>query len=140
MAWDFWQAFNSVLRLMVSNPFYLVFLLVFALMIPLSLLGIIKLGGWLDNWSKVRSGWIKIRKKLSNGRWIEMWAKPTGRKVKIKGEEGYEFELPVRIEKDYMGFQSHLKGDFEKAKNPSSSELRDLVKGEKVSLEVDTYG
>jgi len=131
MAWDFWEAFNTVVRISVTNPFFIVFIVVILLMIPFSLIGITTVSGWLTSWKRQREGWIKIRKKLSNGRWVEFWSKPTGRKVKIKGEEGYEFELPIRIEKNYMGFQSDLKGDFKLAKQPTPEELRELVKGKK---------
>jgi len=125
MAWDIMEAFNGILRAMVSNPFYLLILLTVALMIPFSLVGISYLFTWLDGIIKVRGGWIRVRKKHSNGRWIEFWAKPTGRKVKIKGEEGMEFELPVLIEKDYMGYQSDTKGDFKEARKQA---LRDIKK------------
>lgn len=134
MAFDFFEAFNTILLAMVKNPFYMIFLIIGLFMIPLSLFGIVKIYEWVSTWQKLRAGWIKIRKKMSNGRWIEFWAKPTGRKVKLKGEEGMEFELPVRIEKDYMGYQSKIKGNFKTA-TPSAEELRDIVKGKTEGLE-----
>lgn len=117
MAFDFWSAFNGVLVAMVDNPFYLIFLLIGALMIPFSLLGTVYLYSWLNTWQKLRSGWIKVRKKLSNGRWVEFWARPTGRKIKVKGEEGMEFEVPVQIEKNMMAYESELGGKWIKSQD-----------------------
>lgn len=129
MALDFVEAFNQILKVMVLNPAYLIFLIIFIAMIPLSFFGILKINSWLSHWRKLRAGYIKVRKKLSNGRWIEFWARPTGRKIKVKGEEGLKFEIPVKIEKGFMGYQSKIKGNFKLAGNPTSNELRDIVKG-----------
>ena len=112
MAMDFLNAFNGILLSMVDNPAYLIFLIIGILMIPLSLFGILHLYSWIDTWSKLKSGWIKVRKKLSNGRWVTFWARPTGRKIKIKGEEGMEYEVPVQIEKGMMGYESYVKGKW----------------------------
>lgn len=128
MVWDFGQAFNSVILAMVDNPFFLVFLLVGLVMIPLSFFGAYQMYTWFNHWSKLRAGWIRVRKKLSNGRWVEFWARPVGRKIKIKGEEGLDFEVPVRIEKDYMGYESDLNVGIPKViENPKPDQLRELV-------------
>lgn len=124
MAWDFGTAFNTVLLAMVNNPFYLIFVIVGVAMVPLSFLGIKQLYGWLDNWAKVRSGYLKVYKKLSNGRWIRFWARPVGRRIKVKGEEGQTFEIPIRIEKNMLGYISDIKGNFAKATRPSMEELK----------------
>jgi hypothetical protein len=109
MSWDFFGALSGITSVIVDNPFYLIILLAIGLMIPLALLGIYSLIRWLDDWRKIRAGWIVVRKKLSNGRWIEFWARPVGRKIAVKGEEGMNFEIPVSIEKDYMGYQKDVK-------------------------------
>jgi len=115
MVFDFGVAFSRLLWILTDNPAYMIILLLTIFAYAFSFFGVLKIYEWISTWKKLRAGWIRLRKKLSNGRWVEFWAKPTGRKVKIKGEEGMIFELPVKIEKDYMGFQSNIKGDFKKA-------------------------
>lgn len=65
---------------------------------PFGLIGIHNLWVRLRNWQRTRDGWIRVRKKLSNYHWIVFWAKPTGRKITVRGEEGFEFEIPFQIE------------------------------------------
>lgn len=139
MVWDLAGAFNSVVLAMVENPFFLIFLIIGIAMIPLSLLGIYQLSKWLDTWKKLRAGWIQVEKKLSNGRWVRFWARPTGRKIKIKGEEGMEFELPVAIEKGMMAYSSDFKGDFKEARklDEADKESDNLKKAEKKMEEIE---
>lgn len=88
---------TNIAQLFISPWFIgiLVFVIIFT---PLGIIGILSLVSRLRNWSRSRDGWIKIRKKLSNYHWIVFWSRPTGRKIKIKGEEGIEIEIPFMTE------------------------------------------
>ena len=85
------------------SPWFIAVLIFVILFTPLGIVGLISLINRLRNWERVRSGWIKIRKKVNSYQWNIFWIRPVGRKLKIKGEEGYEYELPFMVEEGMVG-------------------------------------
>jgi len=84
----------------VLSPFFIVILIYIFISAPLMIVGIVSLFHRVRNWNRTRLGWIIIRKRMSNFHWLIFWSRPTGRKLKIKGEEGIELEIPFNIEVD----------------------------------------
>lgn len=97
----------SIIQWLIS-PIFIIFLIYFVCSLPFIILGVNDAGRRLRNWSKVRSGWLTMRKKLSNLHWIYFWVKPTGRKVNIKTEEGIEIELPIEIQEGMLGLEKEI--------------------------------
>jgi len=85
------------------SPWFIAVLIFVILFTPLGIVGLISLINRLRNWERIRSGWIKIRKKVNSYQWNIFWIRPVGRKLKIKGEEGYEYELPFMVEDGMIG-------------------------------------
>lgn len=90
------------------SPFFILIIITWIIFIPTGIWGISNLAFRLKDWMRVRDGWIKVRKKLSNFHWITFWAKPTGRKIKIKGEEGIEFEIPIQVEENMLSMEKEI--------------------------------
>lgn len=82
------------------SPWFIVILVFVIIFTPLGIIGIISLYGRINNWSRQREGWIRIRKRMSNYHWYVFWSRPTGRELTIKGEKGIELEIPFNIEVD----------------------------------------
>lgn len=118
---------------LILDPMFELLIVTYIFLVPLSFIGVIALFHRLRNWQRARAGWIKIRKKLSNFHWVEFWAKPTGRKIKIKGEEGIEFEIPIQIEKGMLAMQSKYHGN---PKNARSKEIKEPEEKVAVSPEI----
>lgn len=93
----------------ISSPWFIGVLVGFVLMVPLSVFGIRYIWGWIDTWMKLRDGYVEVWKKMTNGRWRRFWGRPIGRKISVKGEEGWEYELPIYVGKDKLGFESEVK-------------------------------
>lgn len=90
-----------------EDPFlmFILFILVTVIFGPFGIYGMYHFYQWFSGWIKVRSGHIKVRQKLPNDRWRVFWKKPVGRKINIKTEEGMEVEVPIRLEKDFVGWE-----------------------------------
>jgi hypothetical protein len=82
------------------SPWFIVILVFGIIFLPLGIVGIFSLYFRIRNWGRVRGGWIEIWKRMSNFHWLTFWSRPTGRKLKVKGEEGIELEIPFNIEVD----------------------------------------
>lgn len=84
----------------VLSPWFIVIIIYVLISFPFMLFGMANTYYRIRNWNRTRSGWIRIRKRLSNFHWDVFWSRPTGRKLSIKGEEGIELEIPFNIEVD----------------------------------------
>ena len=93
---------------LISSPWFVGIIVFATLAIPLSAFGIKYIWTWVDTWKKLREGYIENWKKMTNGRWKRFWGRPIGRKMNIKGEEGWEYELPIFVGKDMMGLESEV--------------------------------
>jgi hypothetical protein len=92
-----------------SFDWFLVSIVLIIILGPFGVYGLYRFHRFLqDEFFKVRSGFIRVRKKLGNDRWQIMWKKPVGSKIKAKTEEGIEVEIPIKLEKDYMGWEGNV--------------------------------
>ena len=110
MAFEYMQGYE--LLYLINSPFFVPLVVFIIIFTPLGIFGMINLYYRIRNWNRTRSGWIKVRKKLSNLHWIEFWAKPTGRKTNIKTEEGIEIELPLEITEGMIGMEKEVESNF----------------------------
>ncbi len=133
------------LQYWLISPFFIFALISWIIFIPTGIFGITNIIFRLRSWLRVRDGWIKVRKKLSNYHWFIFWARPTGRKIKIKGEEGIEFEIPIQIEENMLAMEQETdilpKGEEKEKKTEPPSITPPIVpiqevKEEKVKIEL----
>jgi hypothetical protein len=93
---------------LINSPWFIIMLVLMIVFIPLGLYGMVALWKRIDVWMKVRNGYIRCRKKQTNGTWKNFWARPIGRKITVKGEEGWDYELPIFVGKDVMALEKDI--------------------------------
>jgi len=101
----------SIAKFILSESFdwFIVTVVSIILLGPFGIYGIYKFYSWLQNeFFKVRAGYIKVRRKLGNDRWKITWKKPIGSKIKAKTEDGINIEIPIKLEKDYVGWNGNI--------------------------------
>jgi hypothetical protein len=90
-------------------PWFLATIGVLILFAPMGIYGIFHFYSWMQNeFFKVRSGYMKIRRKMGNDRWNIFWKKPIGSKISAKTEDGINIEVPIKLQKDYMGWEGNV--------------------------------
>jgi flagellar basal body-associated protein FliL len=111
----FYQAFTSsplaFANFIISPnfPWFLATIGVLILFAPMGIYGIFHFYSWMQNeFFKVRGGYMKIRRKMGNDRWNIFWKKPIGNKISAKTEDGINIEVPVKLQKDYMGWEGNI--------------------------------
>lgn len=101
----------SIAKFILSESFDWFMIAVASVIIlgPFGIYGIYKFYSWLQNeFFKVRSGHIKVRRKLGNDRWKITWKKPIGSKIKARTEDGINIEIPIELKKDYVGWNGNI--------------------------------
>jgi len=91
-----------------QDPFLLLIslILVSVIFVPFGIFGLLKFREWFTGWLKVRSGYIRVRQRLPNGRWRIFWARPSGKKISIKDEEtGRNQDVPITLETGFEGYE-----------------------------------
>lgn len=96
---------------LIISPWFIIIIVYVGATFPFAIKGILDLGGWLRDRERLKSGYMKLYKDLTNHRRLKIWAKPSGRKVTIKGEEGYPYELPIKVGKEFLGVDINYKED-----------------------------
>lgn len=102
------QPTNAWFLEFMLSPLFIILIIYVLIFTPFGILGMGSLITRINNWNKQRSGFMKMRKKLSNLHWIDFWIKPTGRKTTIKTEEGIEMELPIEISEGMLGLEKEI--------------------------------
>lgn len=132
----------SIIQWLIS-PFFIFFLIYTFIFTPLGIIGIINIYHRIRNWTRIRAGWLKVRKKLSNLHWVTFWVKPTGRKANIKTEEGIEIELPLDFSEGMIGLEKEINSTFKSDKKPKEEKKKTVldihVKDEKPTKEEIEY-
>lgn len=91
-----------------DDPFlmFILFILVTAIFAPFGIFGMYRFYQWFTGWFKVRSGHIRVRQRMPNGRWNIFWSKPSGSKIKLKDDEsGKNQDIPVKLDGEMIGFE-----------------------------------
>lgn len=93
-----------------DDPFAMLITTIASLAIlgPFGIFGIYRFREWLSGWFKIRSGHIRVRQKLPNDRWQIFWKKPEGRKISLKSQEGKNTDIPIKLEKDFVGWEGSV--------------------------------
>ena len=92
-----------------SFDWFLITIVCIILLGPFGIYGIFKFYSWMQNeFFKSRSGHMKVRRKMSNDRWRIFWKKPIGNKIKAKTEDGIDIEIPIKLEKDWVGWEGNI--------------------------------
>lgn len=73
-----------------------------AFFIPFGIYGFVKLMGWLRDIFRVKGGWIKVRRRHPSGRWFVEWYQPSGRKIIMKNEAGFEQDVVIKTGKGWL--------------------------------------
>lgn len=97
---------NETIGIFGFTQLEFVLMLVFVMMMPIYIVGLVGAVNWIAGIMKVRSGHIKIRKVLANDQTVEFWVRPQGKKISLrdKSDRGVmaEREMEVDLSKDYL--------------------------------------